>query len=45
MSVDYFALHTGQSVETIATDIERDYFFTAQEALSYGLVDTIMTRS
>ncbi len=45
MSVDYFALHTGQSVETIAADIERDYFFTAQEALSYGLVDTIMTRS
>lgn len=45
LSVDYFARHTGKSPETIATDIERDFFFTAEEAVSYGLVDTIMERS
>ncbi|MGI6467312.1 MAG: ATP-dependent Clp endopeptidase proteolytic subunit ClpP [Sphaerochaetaceae bacterium] len=44
LSVDYFAHHTGKPVETIASDIERDYFFTANEALEYGLVDNIMER-
>ena len=45
MSIDYFANHTGKSLETIASDIERDYFFTAEEAVSYGLADKIMHRS
>lgn len=45
LSVDYFARHTGKSPETIAADIERDFFFTAEEAVSYGLVDKIMERS
>lgn len=44
LSVDYFAHHTGKPVEIIASDIERDYFFTADEALEYGLVDNIMER-
>ncbi|MDL2225580.1 ATP-dependent Clp endopeptidase proteolytic subunit ClpP [Eubacteriales bacterium OttesenSCG-928-M02] len=33
---------TGQSVERIKADMERDYFLTAQEALEYGLVDEII---
>ncbi|MGE4553933.1 MAG: ATP-dependent Clp endopeptidase proteolytic subunit ClpP [Desulfovibrionaceae bacterium] len=37
------ARHTGQSLEKIATDTERDYFMTAQEALDYGILDKIMT--
>ena len=37
------AKHTGQSLEKIATDTERDYFMTAQEALEYGILDKIMT--
>ncbi len=32
---------TGQSVEKVAADAERDYFMSAQEALSYGIVDQI----
>ncbi|MFA5513587.1 MAG: ATP-dependent Clp endopeptidase proteolytic subunit ClpP [Sphaerochaetaceae bacterium] len=45
LSVDYFAKHTGKSSQVIAADIERDFFFTAQEALEYGLVDTVMERA
>lgn len=37
------AEQTGQSLETIRQDTERDNFMTAQEALSYGLIDKILT--
>ncbi len=37
--------HTGQSVEQIASDFERDRFMTAEEAVEYGLVDEILQRS
>ena len=36
------AQHTGQTVEQIAADFDRDRFMTAQEALAYGLVDQIL---
>ena len=36
------SLHTGQSVERIAADFDRDRFMTAEEALEYGLVDQIL---
>jgi len=45
LTIDYFSAHTGKSREVIATDLERDYFFTGQEAVAYGLVDQIMRRS
>jgi ATP-dependent Clp protease protease subunit len=35
--------HTGQSVEKIRQDTERDYFMDAEEALRYGIVDRIIT--
>jgi ATP-dependent Clp protease protease subunit len=35
--------HTGQAVETIQRDAERDKYFTAEEAKKYGLVDEILT--
>ncbi len=35
------ANHTGQSFETVAADGERDKYFTAEEAKSYGLVDEV----
>ncbi len=38
------ALHTGQDIETIKKDTERDNFMTAQEALEYGLIDKIITK-
>lgn len=34
--------HTGQSVEQISADFERDRFMTAEEAVEYGLVDQIL---
>lgn len=36
--------HTGQSVEQIELDTERDRFMSGQEACDYGLVDTILNR-
>ncbi|HSK56733.1 MAG TPA: ATP-dependent Clp protease proteolytic subunit [Jiangellales bacterium] len=35
--------HSNQDVETIRKDIERDKILTAQEALDYGLIDSITT--
>ena len=34
--------HTGQPLEKIAEDVERDYFLTAEEACDYGLVDKVL---
>ncbi|MGW0562543.1 ATP-dependent Clp protease proteolytic subunit [Streptomyces sp. NPDC003016] len=36
------ALHTGQSVERVDGDIERDKAFTAEAAMAYGLVDHVV---
>ncbi|HCO60707.1 MAG TPA: ATP-dependent Clp endopeptidase proteolytic subunit ClpP [Porticoccaceae bacterium] len=36
------AQHTGQTVEKIAEDTERDNFMSADEATSYGLVDKVL---
>ncbi|HJA68777.1 MAG TPA: ATP-dependent Clp endopeptidase proteolytic subunit ClpP [Firmicutes bacterium] len=33
---------TGQPIERIEQDVERDHFLSAQEALDYGLIDTII---
>lgn len=35
---------TGQTLETIERDTERDYYMTAEEALKYGLIDGIMDK-
>jgi ATP-dependent Clp protease protease subunit len=37
------AENTGQPVERIAVDTERDNFMSAEDALSYGLVDKVLT--
>ena len=37
------AEHTGQKMDTIAKDTERDNFMTAQDAKKYGLVDHVLT--
>ncbi len=34
--------HTGQPVERIATDTDRDYYLSAQMAVEYGLIDSIL---
>ncbi len=42
LSIEYFAHHTKKSVEEVAKDMERDYYMSAQDALSYGIVDHVM---
>jgi len=39
---DLLAFHSGQSVETIAHDTERDNFMSPQEAKEYGLIDELI---
>jgi ATP-dependent Clp protease protease subunit len=40
---EIYAEHTGQDVARVKADIERDRYFTAQEAVGYGLVDRVIT--
>ncbi len=39
-----YARHTGQSLEQVHTDMERDRFFKAAEAVEYGLIDRVIER-
>ena len=36
------AFHTGQPLEKVATDSDRDYWMTSTEAKEYGLVDEVL---
>jgi ATP-dependent Clp protease protease subunit len=42
---DVLAGHTGQSLEKIGQDTDRDFIMTAQESLEYGVVDEILTNT
>jgi ATP-dependent Clp protease protease subunit len=42
---ELIAEHTGQTVERIMTDFDRDRWFSAQEALEYGFVDHVISRA
>ncbi|HET9074146.1 MAG TPA: ATP-dependent Clp endopeptidase proteolytic subunit ClpP [Solirubrobacteraceae bacterium] len=39
---EIYAHHTGQSIEQVHKDMERDRFFKAQEAVEYGLIDRVV---
>jgi len=41
---EILADHTGQSVEKIAEDTERDNFMSAVEAADYGLIDSVLEK-
>jgi ATP-dependent Clp protease, protease subunit len=41
---EIMAKHTGQPLEKISQDTERDYFMSAEEAKLYGLIDEVITR-
>ena len=41
---EILAERTGQTIEKIATDVERDYWLDAKEAKEYGLVDEVLER-
>ncbi len=42
--IKYFATHTGKKEKDIASDLERDNFMSAEEAIKYGLIDKILIR-
>ena len=44
LMVKYFATHTGKSEDQISTDLERDFYMSAEEAKVYGLIDDILIR-
>ncbi len=37
------SVHSGQSIESVQRDSERDKYFTAEEAVRYGLVDEVLS--
>jgi ATP-dependent Clp protease protease subunit len=39
---EIMAKHTGQDIETIERDLERDNFMSAKAAVAYGLIDTVL---
>lgn len=41
---ELMASHTGQSVETIAKETERDNFMSAQQSVAFGLIDEVLER-
>jgi ATP-dependent Clp protease protease subunit len=44
LTIDIFARHTGKDADTIAADMERDFFMAADEAVAYGAADKILRR-
>jgi ATP-dependent Clp protease protease subunit len=40
---EIIAEHTGQPLERVSKDMERDYFMTAEEAREYGIIDRVIT--
>ena len=41
--IDMLSEMTGQTKEKIATDVERDYFMSSEEAKKYGIIDKVLT--
>ncbi|MCX5799286.1 MAG: ATP-dependent Clp endopeptidase proteolytic subunit ClpP [Proteobacteria bacterium] len=39
-----FTKHTGQPIEKIATDTDRDFYMTAEQAVEYGIIDQIVEK-
>lgn len=42
---EYLAAHTGQPIERIEQDTERDFFMSPEEAQNYGLIDQVINRN
>ena len=40
--IEIYAKHTGQDEETIRRDLERDRFLTPEQAVEYGLIDSVL---
>jgi ATP-dependent Clp protease protease subunit len=44
LMAERIASHTGQTVEQVEADSERDRWFTAEQAKDYGIIDNVITR-
>jgi len=44
MLISYLSEDTGKKEKTVAADLERDFFMSADEAVKYGIVDKILVR-
>ena len=42
LTIEYFARHTGKTAAQLGSDMERDFFMGASEAVEYGLADKLM---
>jgi ATP-dependent Clp protease protease subunit len=40
---EIYAAHTGKSQEEISRDMERDFFMSPEEAVQYGIIDSVIT--
>jgi ATP-dependent Clp protease protease subunit len=45
MMAERIAFHTGQSIERIEADSDRDRWFTAEEARDYGFIDAVIAKA
>ncbi len=45
LTIDIIAAHTKKSFEQVSKDVERDFFLSSDDAVTYGIVDTVMRRS
>ena len=45
MLTEIIAENSGQDVEKVVNDCERDHYLSAQEAMEYGLIDKVLTRT
>ena len=41
---EIYSVHTGQKVDKVDKDLDRDNFMSPQEALEYGLIDKIIEK-
>ena len=41
---ELFAVHTGQKLDKIEKDTDRDFYMSPEEAVEYGLIDAVITR-
>jgi ATP-dependent Clp protease protease subunit len=44
LTIEYFARHTGKSIAQISADMERDFYISAEDAVTYGVADSILRR-
>jgi ATP-dependent Clp protease protease subunit len=40
---EIMAHHSGQSIDKVRQDMDRDYFMTSEEATEYGIIDRVIT--